>query len=172
MRFYKGMTPWNKGSKGRYNNKPFEYKKAWLSGFLDGEGSFIASYTKNNDFCIALSINLRADDDNTLKLVYELFNNSGSLKYYRTNDKVKRNPIVTWKIASITDLFEKVIPILDEYPLLSKKRRDYEIWKIIVSKLYKTKHKQISRNKIKEELLKLINNLHKVKLYQERRNNE
>jgi len=173
MKFFKGMNPWNKGLTGIYNRKPLEYKKAWLSGFIDGEGSLGAYCSKNGQIGVFITVNLRADDIGILKLISSLFNNEGYLtehssEYVSKYDGVNRKPTAVWRIANISVLYEKVIPIFEEYPLLSKKRKHYEIWKKIIKLLYKTKHKQVSRNKVKPEILYLIQKLHEVKKYQEK----
>ena len=169
-KFKKGCIPWNKGLKGIiHKNKFTNYKKAWLSGFIDGEGCFIASQDKHRHFHVALSINLRADDIQTLYYVKSLFSTGRlmnfSKKYVSKYDNANRNAVCRLSIDSITELYEKVIPIFDEYPLLSKKGQHYKIWRKIVKILYKTKCKKNSRNKIKSELEQLIQDLHEIKKY-------
>ena len=149
-----------------------EYNKTWLAGFLDGEGCFVACYTSDKNFCVSLSINLRADDINILKMISSTFGNIGNIHEYSSEyvskfDKTHRNAVAMFKISNISMLYENVITLLDEYPLLSKKRKDYIIWRRIIELLYQTKHKKFSRNKVKEEIIELVDKLHKIKKYQE-----
>lgn len=174
MRFIKGMQPWNKGLTGIYNRKPMDYKKAWLAGFIDGEGCLGAYCTKKGQIGVFITVDLRADDYDVLKLISTIFGEEGyltehSAEYVSQYDNANRHPTAVWRIADITILYEKVIPVFEEYPLLSKKRKHYLIWKKIVKLMYKTKHKKNSRAKIKTELLKLIEELHEVKKYTERK---
>jgi hypothetical protein len=171
MKFFKGQLPWNKGLTGQYTKRPYDYMKAWLSGFLAGEGCFFAYITVKDTLGAGLQINLRKDDTNILHLVNKLFDNTGIVKFVNVEvtqrNNPNRNPVVNFRIANIKHLYEKVIPLIEEYPLLSKKQKDFEIWKQIVKLLYKTSHKQNSRKLVKSKILDLIQQLHDIKKYRE-----
>ena len=103
-----------------------------------------------------------------------MLDNVGLLKIYSTKkvakyDNANRKDVVCYRIASIDNLYHKVIPIFEEYSLLSKKQKDFLIWKKIVTLLYKTKHKKNSRNKIKNKLINLVNELHEIKKYNKKK---
>jgi hypothetical protein len=104
---------------------------SWLSGFVDGEGCFFMgiSHCRRNIKGIlhSLSITLRNDDIRCLQLIQSFFQ-CGHInpKAYRRN---KQNPGTNFRISSAQSLAEIVIPHFDKYPLIAKKKRDYEIWK-------------------------------------------
>ena len=96
-----------------------------LAGLVDGEGCFsIHAHPKGNYHC-ALTIRLRADDREMLEHYRSELGGIGSIRIQkRTNGWA---PTVTWIISDkrgvglIRDLFT-------EYPLWSKKQRDFLIW--------------------------------------------
>jgi len=143
----------------------------WLSGFSDGEACFMACITKKEKhFNVAYAIRLRADDSRLLENIRRFFRNCGTISKYSKEkvnkyDKANRQPVAFYRIASIKDLYEKVIPVFVKYPLKSKKRKDFEIWKQIIELLYQTRCKKNSRNLIKSLLYNLVDKLHKIKKY-------
>ncbi len=104
---------------------------SWLSGLIDGEGSFSITYRPaetgvNRDYySCRFSLNLRADDWKTLRMIKEE-TNLGILHAHHKN--YIGNPQVVWTISALRDCF-LLCELLDKYPLRSKKIRDYETWK-------------------------------------------
>ena len=123
----------------------------WFVGFVDGEGCF--SCTLNNgSLNFRFKISLRADDKDILE---EIRNKLGFGKvvyepYYRRNIVLKGKPQYKFVLYSKKDR-EKLIEILDTYPLRSKKKKDYEVWKML-------------HNGLEEKIL-LVNRLKEVRQY-------
>jgi hypothetical protein len=147
--------------------------KEWLSGFSDGESCFVACKTKKlGHYNVAYAIRLRADDASILKQIRKFFDNAGTINYFSSEyvnkyDNANRSPVTYYRIASIKDLYEKVIPVFDCYSLKTKKQKDFVIWKQIIKLLYKTRCKRNSRKKIKQQLDLLISKLQTGKKYKE-----
>jgi len=145
----------------------------WLSGFSDGEACFMVCIAKKfNQYNVAYAIRLRADDAKVLENIRKFFGNIGTInisskEYVSKYDNANRNAVAYYRIASIKDLYEKVIPIFVKYPLKSKKSKDFIIWKQIIELLYQTLHKKKSRKLIKPLLEQLIDDLHQVKKFGE-----
>lgn len=135
---------------------------SWISGFVDGEGSFVGRIQKNSKtsgsktkerktdrryswgtadktFVVEFSITLRADD---IDVLHKINNYFGGVAYVKesnrskptTSNQVTKN--AHFSIKKKGDLHDLVIPHFEEYPLQSKKANDFEIWKEIVEILH------------------------------------
>jgi hypothetical protein len=108
----------------------------WLSGFADGESSFLLTIaigkqgrtvpTLHANFRIAL----RSDDGDTLRLI-QSFWGCGVLSFF-DNRRCKipnAKPIAVYAVQAIPGLAEIVVPHFERFPLRSKKAADFAIWK-------------------------------------------
>jgi len=113
-----------------------EYFGHYVSGFCDGEGSFVlgvAQPNSNHPSPLAMfSLNLRADDLPVLRLIQSYFN-CGYLHLFRHKTPhrqgIKSNDGCYWRISSIPALALKLVPHFDRFPLYAKKRNDFKIWR-------------------------------------------
>ncbi len=114
---------------------------AWLSGFTDGEGSFILPYTCNskrgNHYTPSarFTINLRSDDAEILYII-QSFWGCGRVKLNGLTDKRNPNPHMVFNVHDLASLQGIVVPHFDAFPLLAKKSRDFVIWKQAVALLH------------------------------------
>lgn len=101
----------------------------WLAGFIDGEGCFNCQPKSKtlNAVHTSMVVGLRADDFLILESCRDK-TDLGALQYIQQRDQIGR---WCWVVASKPDC-QSLVAILDRYPLRSKKRRDYEIWRKIV----------------------------------------
>lgn len=163
------------------------YFEPWFVGLVDGEGCFCLSVRKrlskitNQPYVakdISFQIALRQDDQWVLKDIagrlgvgvirhYDYRNKKTSKGFYTSN------PMTQFAIRSVKDLKNVIIPLFDKYPLLTKKSKDYLIWREAVLFCYK-KGKKANNQYVKrysEEdykyLLSLREKLKGVKKYVE-----
>jgi hypothetical protein len=117
-------------------NNSYSEWYAWFSGFVDGEGYFQICPNKQRSgncyFSPTLTISLRETDKDVL---YEIETNldCGHI-YYITSERdwkrgVKACNQFRWKVSKKDDLLNKIVPLFDRFPLRTKKRFDYIIWK-------------------------------------------
>ena len=100
----------------------------YLSGLTDGEGSFVLSNRKvgNTKYprC-EFTISMRLDDYIILEEIQKYLK-CGSIYIYKGKHK---NAIANFVVFKPEDVFHKVIPVFEKYPLRAKKARDFKIWK-------------------------------------------
>lgn len=116
-----------------YNN---DYDGGYISGFIDGEGSFVVSVKETENkygrhlICNPkLTINMRRDDIVILEHIKNYF---GCGHVNLRNKTGKSKPQASFNVSSLYDITSKVLPHFEKYPLKAKKKRDYETWKEMV----------------------------------------
>lgn len=106
----------------------------WLAGLTDGEGCFFAKIYVREGFPrlhTRFLLNLRADDITVLEEIRSTLG-IGRIGHVRPRAKGK-NPQVRYIVTRTADLYHVIIPLFEAYPLRSKKVKDFDIWKQIVS---------------------------------------
>lgn len=113
-----------------------------LAGLADGEAHFNIArlrhkprgrgiYTRPINDCYACSfqIKLRADDRPLLERCFEETGlGTLTLVHNRSEkDRASRNPAVLWRVSKQIECLA-IVAIFEEFPLWSKKARDFEIW--------------------------------------------
>lgn len=85
-------------------------------------------------------INLRRDDVETLAMIRDFWG-------VGTISLTKRKPPIhdccCFQVHRVNDLVKVVIPHFEKYPLLAKKRRDFEVWKKAVLLCYEVKNSPV-----------------------------
>jgi hypothetical protein len=109
----------------------------FITGFADAESSFIVSITKDKKhktgykIILCFSISLSEKDKALLENIQTFF---GVGKIY----KHSQNSYI-YKVQSIKDL-QVIIVYFDKYPLITKKRADYLLFKQIIELMQKKEH--------------------------------
>jgi hypothetical protein len=98
--------------------------RCWLAGFADGEGCFsIQGPSNKGSYRCSFTIKLRADDLPLLNTIRDIT----GIGKVRLAYPPKRNAQVRWDVDRKADVL--VLRELFEWTkLLSKKRRDFELW--------------------------------------------
>lgn len=108
----------------------------WLAGLIDGEGSFTLQRRHGGrgavGYYCAFQLSLRDDDEAVLR---EIVDRVGLGRLYHRTRKPSTsgkagatNPQYSWMVTGKHDL-AALVAILDEYPLRSKKARDFAVWR-------------------------------------------
>jgi len=110
----------------------------YLSGFTDGEGTFVLvmqkQYGREHPRAI-FQIILRADDAPILEIIQSYWK-CGSIYYHERKGRTAKCPVwrtVHYVVYRPDDLAEIVVPHFERFPLLAKKSRDFSIWKQAVA---------------------------------------
>jgi len=122
----------------------------YITGFSDGESSFIVSMTKDNEYKtgwrvgLAFAIGLDKKDTILLERIKSYFK-VGTIRFSKANNSA------IYSVQSVKDISNVIIPHFDKYPLLTQKRADFELFKSIVDLMNRKVHRT------PEGLQKLIN---------------
>ena len=114
-------------------------KKSYLSGFADGEGCFCVTFNKSKrhkfgwDIRPSFSVSQNSDRSEVLYLFKSYFK-CGTLRPDRSDKTLK------YEVRKIADLVESIIPHFRRYPLLSAKKKDFNIFSEICEKIYQGEH--------------------------------
>ena len=114
--------------------------KEYISGFVDGEGCFSISFSKRSKFIIgwetkpSFSVSQNHDRAEVLYLMQKTFD-CGFMRDGITDRTVK------YEVRRLDDLVEKIIPHFDKYPLLSSKRKDFDLFKKVCMMMKDNDHK-------------------------------
>lgn len=116
----------------------------YIVGFIDGEGSFSVTVGKHKtlkrrlEIKPAFEIELRADDREILKKIAQRF---GCGHFYDLNyERYGWYPHVKYKVSSVKELKNKLIPFFDRYPPQSKKLEVYKLFRQIVLQVFHKEH--------------------------------
>lgn len=101
----------------------------YIVGFVDGEGCFSITLNRNGtrlpEVRLIFEIELREDDEPILEQIKEVLG-CGSIYRLAYSRYEKWRPHVKYKVSNFKDIWEKIIPFFETYPLQAKKRRSFE----------------------------------------------
>ena len=103
---------------------PASVEPWFITGFVDGEGTFSVSLAKNSNsrlgwrILVNFSINLQKKDEKLLKLIQLYF---GGGRIY----KGSKDSSIVFKIFDIEKIIKTVIPHFDKFPLQTQKKADF-----------------------------------------------
>lgn len=96
----------------------------WLAGFVDGEGHFGLTVTKNGVRPV-FAITLRADDRAIIDDIATRFG-VGHIAEYA--ERGNRHAQVGYRCESWSNCLA-IAPVFEQFPLRAKKRLDFEVWR-------------------------------------------
>lgn len=149
--------------------------KSWAAGFLDGEGCFTIEVKRYRDsrkqdryLRPRLAVQVRRDDEVALRRLQEAIETPGYF-YRRKARKVSTYGSVSKPTTECAwhcmDDVKAVVKLLDEYPLLGKKARDYAIWRKAVLIYTNTERPSRERQEALEPLREVLMESKKYKAH-------
>ena len=123
----------------------------YVSGFVDGEGSFHVAIQRNKTalfgYQLVPELHVSNNDTKVLKLMKKLL----GCGYIKDNHKLNpRDFSSVFVVRNRRDLLTKIIPFFETYPLISLKAKDFEKFAFIVKEM------EIGTHLKKDEFLKLL----------------
>ena len=113
---------------------------SYISGYVDGEGCFSVSISPRPTLLVgwevrpSLSVSQNGDRDEVLLLLQRYFG-CGTLRPDRSDRTLK------WEVRSLPLIVARVIPHFERYPVLSGKRRDFELFSAICGRMVRGEHR-------------------------------
>jgi len=117
--------------------KPF-----FITGLTDAEGTFVTIVRKNINsrhgwrVDVVFQIGMHIRDLELLKLVQTYFGGIGSI-VKPTQD------MCTFRVSSPEQIFQKILPHFDQFPLITQKRADYLLFKEVVIMMLRKEHREL-----------------------------
>lgn len=115
-----------------------DYIGYWISGFITGDGhlySILRNKTPYMDQALEISVHW---DDITVLYIIQIFFGCGHIYLHKNVDvNNKQVQAYKYKVGNRFDLVNKVIPIMDKYPLKGMKYISYLKWKKIIMDINK-----------------------------------
>ncbi len=104
----------------------------YVTGFVDGEGSFTFSRSGNN-IGLYFAIRLNDQDKELLTSIQRFFGGIGYLYPAKAHasDKGKTKAACYYRVTRINDLL-KIVKHFDDYPLEGLKKQSFQIWREMV----------------------------------------
>jgi len=103
------------------------FHPAWVTGFIDGEGTFFVDLLKNKTMALSIQVQLQFSITQHIRdadLMRSL------VDFFGAGIVVPDGPTkVQYRIRRFADFEQSLFPLLDEYPLMTQKRLDAEAFR-------------------------------------------
>ena len=105
------------------------FHPAWVTGFIDGEGTFSVGIQKNKTIALGVQVQLQFSitqhiRDLSLMQQFPAFFGAGAV----SSDGPTK---VQYRMRGFKDLERYLFPLLDKYPLMTQKRLDAEAFRAV-----------------------------------------
>ena len=116
---------------------------SYITGYVDGEGCFTVSISPRSTIIVgwevrpSLSVSQNGDRSEVLLEIQRYFG-CGTLRPDRSDRTLK------WEVRSLPLLVTRVIPHFEMYPILSGKRKDFELFADICRRMARGHHRTVT----------------------------
>lgn len=130
--------------KGGRRDEPSKLNPNYIVGFVDGEGCFCVSISKNKtlkrrvEVRPLFEIELRADDRPILERIQTTLG-CGRI-YHLDYERYGWSPHAKYKVSSAKELADKILPFFRKHPLQAAKAKNFEIFAKVVEMVVKKEH--------------------------------
>lgn len=112
----------------------------YVTGFTDGEGSFLVSFNRREKLLIGLEVRPSfsiSQHERSSEIIFRIQNffGCGSVRYDRHDQTYK------YEVRSLEDLWCRIIPHFRSFPLQTSKRKDFETFERICSLMRMNEHR-------------------------------
>jgi hypothetical protein len=117
---------------------------SYISGYVDGEGSFSVSVQRNQSCRVGFQLvpEFHVSQNGDRAQVLELIRERLGCGYVKPNSTRDRALVLV--VRNREDLLERVIPFFERYPMLSAKQADFEKFACVVRGLAQGHHRTVA----------------------------
>ncbi len=117
-----------------------EITEAYVTGFVDGEGSFLVSFNRRPMLVTGLEVRPSfsiSQHERNLEILQKIqsFFGCGSIRFDRHDQTYK------YEVRSLEDLWGKIIPHFKRTPLQTSKAKDFELFVEVCSLMREKRHR-------------------------------
>ena len=129
--------------------------KSYITGFVDGEGCFLISFSLRKKMKLGIevrpsfSISQHKRNKETIFFIQKFFQ-CGGVRFSKKDQNYK------FEVRSINDLWKKIIPHFEKYPLQTSKKEEFKRFKELCKLIRSNQHLNYQGLK---NILELSNNL-------------
>lgn len=129
----------------------------YITGFVDGEGSFLVSFSIRNKIHIGIesrpsfTVSQNRRSKQVLEEIQAYFQ-CGSIRYNNHDQTYK------YEVRSLHDLISKIVPHFEQYSLRTSKKYDFEVFRKICIRMSNAEHKTIEGTRQILEMAYEMNN--------------
>lgn len=115
----------------------------FISGLFDAEGSFVVTILKNSSYKTGwnvqarIQINMHEKDRALIQSIQYFFGGIGYVS------KPNNRNMVEFRVSTLNDIINVIIPHFDNYPLITQKSFDYNLFKQIALLMLNKEHNNI-----------------------------
>ncbi len=130
-------------------------KKSYITGFVDGEGCFLISFSLRKKMNLGIEVRpsfsvSQHKRSKEIILFFHSFFKCGGVRFSKRDQNYK------FEVRSVKDLMKIIIPHFKKYPLMTSKKEEFERFAEICELIYSNQH--LSRKGL-EEIIKLSEKL-------------
>ena len=123
-----------------------EFFRGYITGLVDGEGSFHIAFPKRHDLPLGISVipEFHISQNYESKKVLEIVRKVLGCGYTKPNHRNSKDKTLVLVVRDKFDLLTKIIPFFEYNQLMTEKRNDFAIFSKIVRLISKKEHKNIA----------------------------
>ena len=139
------MQSKNPSSADNQQERSKEFLRGYITGLVDGEGSFHIAFGKRDELPLGISIipEFHLSQNQESKKVLEITQRFLGCGYIKANHRLSNDKTYVLVVRDKIDLATKVVPFFEFNQLVTEKKKDFQIFAQIVRMVSLGQHKEL-----------------------------